>query len=216
MLAVSRRFDDGDFRSGLASQARVGVGRVRRGGGGGAVASALAGGGRLSAVRPGSADDGSLGFRAGELGDAPARAEGARCLLPLPSGALLSGGSDACVRMWCPGEPARSRVVSASRARFEAEVRRGDVAGGDAAGFARARGRAWRAGPGGRLGRRRRAGGGGGGAARLPQGRRALHDRGGDGDAEDVGDGREGHRGEGVEVREGGDDRAFDMSKQGM
>ena len=82
------------------------------GGGGGAVASALAGGGRLSAVRPGSADDGSLDFRAGELGDAPARAEGARCLLPLPSGALLSGGSDACVRMWCPGEPARSRVVS--------------------------------------------------------------------------------------------------------
>lgn len=94
VLAVSRRFEkDGDFaKSGLR---------------------ALGDGGRLSAVRPGSADDGSLlGFRAGELGDAPARAEGARCLLPLPSGALLSGGSDACVRMWCPGEPARSRVVS--------------------------------------------------------------------------------------------------------
>ena len=110
VLAVSRRFDDGDFRSGLASGLASGSGGS--GGGGGAVASALAGGGRLSAVRPGSADDGSLDFRAGELGDAPARAEGARCLLPLPSGALLSGGSDACVRMWCPGEPARSRVVS--------------------------------------------------------------------------------------------------------
>ena len=94
VLAVSRRFEkDGDFaKSGLR---------------------ALGDCGRLSAVRPGSADDGSLlGFRAVELGDAPARAAGARCLLPLPSGALLSGGSDACVRMWCPGEPARSRVVS--------------------------------------------------------------------------------------------------------
>ena len=94
VLAVSRRFEkDGDFaKSGLR---------------------ALGDCGRLSAVRPGSADDGSLlGFRAVELGDAPARAAGARCLLPLPSGALLSGGSDACVRVWCPGEPARSRVVS--------------------------------------------------------------------------------------------------------
>ena len=64
MLAVSRRFEkDGDFaKSGLR---------------------ALGDCGRLSAVRPGSADDGSLlGFRAVELGDAPARAAGARCLLP--------------------------------------------------------------------------------------------------------------------------------------
>ena len=76
VLAVSRRFEkDGDFaKSGLR---------------------ALGDCGRLSAVRPGSADDGSLlGFRAVELGDAPARAAGARCLLPLPSGALLSGLDD--------------------------------------------------------------------------------------------------------------------------
>ena len=51
-------------------------------------------------------------FRVGELQDAPPRLEGARCLLPLPSGSVLAGGSDACVRLWCPGDPARSRVVA--------------------------------------------------------------------------------------------------------
>ena len=51
-------------------------------------------------------------YRVEELRDAPPRTDGARCLLPLPSGAVLTGGSDACVRLWCPGDAARSRVVA--------------------------------------------------------------------------------------------------------
>ena len=51
-------------------------------------------------------------YRADELRDAPPGSEGARCVLALPSGAVLSGGSDACVRLWCPGDASRSRVVA--------------------------------------------------------------------------------------------------------
>ena len=51
-------------------------------------------------------------YRADELRDAPPGVEGARCVLALPSGAVLSGGSDACVRLWCPGDASRSRVVA--------------------------------------------------------------------------------------------------------
>ncbi len=51
-------------------------------------------------------------YRADELRDAPPGVEGTRCVLALPSGAVLSGGSDACVRLWCPGDASRSRVVA--------------------------------------------------------------------------------------------------------
>ena len=51
-------------------------------------------------------------YRADELRDAPPGVEGARCVLALPSGAVLSGGSDACVRLWCPEDASRSRVVA--------------------------------------------------------------------------------------------------------
>lgn len=75
---------------------------------------ALKNGGRLDVFeldsRRHDGDDSYLSTN--ELGDGAARDDGVRCLLPLPSGALLSGGSDACVRMWCPGEPGRSKVVS--------------------------------------------------------------------------------------------------------
>jgi phosphoinositide-3-kinase regulatory subunit 4 len=54
----------------------------------------------------------ALVYRADELRDAPPGSEGARCVLALPSGAVLSGGSDACVRLWCPGDASRSRVVA--------------------------------------------------------------------------------------------------------
>ena len=50
-------------------------------------------------------------FRVAELGDAPANVGGAKCVLPLPSGAVLTGGADACVRLWCPGDANRGRVV---------------------------------------------------------------------------------------------------------
>ena len=53
-----------------------------------------------------------LDFRVGELQEAPPRPEGARCLLPLASGALLAGSGDACVRLWMPGDPSRCRVVA--------------------------------------------------------------------------------------------------------
>ena len=66
-----------------------------------------------SDVSAASARDGvERDYRVEELRDAPPRTDGARCLLPLPSGAVLTGGSDACVRLWCPGDAARSRVVA--------------------------------------------------------------------------------------------------------
>jgi hypothetical protein len=34
------------------------------------------------------------------------------CLLPLPSGGLLSGGADRCVRYWEPSWPERSYIVA--------------------------------------------------------------------------------------------------------
>jgi phosphoinositide-3-kinase regulatory subunit 4 len=90
--------------------------RVTRGDGGHNFENdgALKNGGRLDVFeldsRRHDGDDSYLSTN--ELGDGAARDDGVRCLLPLPSGALLSGGSDACVRMWCPGEPGRSKVVS--------------------------------------------------------------------------------------------------------
>ena len=71
-------------------------------------------------------------YRADELRDAPPGSEGARCVLALPSGAVLSGGSDACVRLWCPGDASRSRVIAgplAPRDRPRYEERRVAVPG---------------------------------------------------------------------------------------
>lgn len=34
------------------------------------------------------------------------------CLLPLPNGALLTGGADRCVRYWEPSWPERSYIVA--------------------------------------------------------------------------------------------------------
>ena len=61
---------------------------------------------------PPSFASGESVYRADELRDAPPGVEGTRCVLALPSGAVLSGGSDACVRLWCPGDASRSRVVA--------------------------------------------------------------------------------------------------------
>jgi phosphoinositide-3-kinase regulatory subunit 4 len=74
----------------------------------------------------------ALVYRADELRDAPPGSEGARCVLALPSGAVLSGGSDACVRLWCPGDASRSRVIAgplAPRDRPRYEERRVAVPG---------------------------------------------------------------------------------------
>ena len=71
-------------------------------------------------------------YRADELRDAPPGSEGARCVLVLQSGAVLSGGSDACVRLWCPGDASRSRVIAgplAPRDRPRYEERRVAVPG---------------------------------------------------------------------------------------
>jgi phosphoinositide-3-kinase regulatory subunit 4 len=78
-----------------------------------AKAKAGGGGGVEGGGGGGGDEDGMLDFRVDDLKEttgAP-RSEGARCLFSLPNGALLAGGGDACVRLWCPLEPARGRVV---------------------------------------------------------------------------------------------------------
>ena len=50
-------------------------------------------------------------YRIAELRDAPPTSDGTRCIHTLPNGAILTGGSDACVRLWTPGDASKSRVV---------------------------------------------------------------------------------------------------------
>ena len=51
-------------------------------------------------------------LRADELLSTASRPPGVRALLTLPNGALISGSTDACIRVWHPGDPAKSRMMS--------------------------------------------------------------------------------------------------------
>ena len=51
-------------------------------------------------------------LRADELLSTVSRPPGVRALLTLPNGAIVSGSTDACIRVWHPGDAAKSRVMS--------------------------------------------------------------------------------------------------------
>jgi len=51
-------------------------------------------------------------LRADELIAQSSRPPGVRALLALPSGAIVSGSTDTCIRVWQPGDATKSRVVS--------------------------------------------------------------------------------------------------------
>jgi phosphoinositide-3-kinase regulatory subunit 4 len=51
-------------------------------------------------------------LRADELMSTPSRPSGVRALLALPDGGIVSGSTDACIRVWYPGDATKSRVVS--------------------------------------------------------------------------------------------------------
>lgn len=51
-------------------------------------------------------------LRADELISSTARPPGVRALLALPNGAIVSGSTDTCIRVWHPGDSAKSRVIS--------------------------------------------------------------------------------------------------------
>ena len=82
------------------------------------VAALSMGGGLATAPCPTRRSDWTVGsvhhetlYQIHELKDPSPTADGARCLLSLPNGSVLSGGSDACVRLWTPGDVSRTRVV---------------------------------------------------------------------------------------------------------
>ena len=51
-------------------------------------------------------------LRADELMSMSSRPPGVRTLLALPNGAIISGSTDACIRVWHPGDANKSRIVS--------------------------------------------------------------------------------------------------------
>jgi phosphoinositide-3-kinase regulatory subunit 4 len=54
----------------------------------------------------------SQDLRADELLSTSSRSPGARALLALPNGSLISGSTDSCIRVWHPGDASKSRVLS--------------------------------------------------------------------------------------------------------